>query len=318
MIPSKWWIAVCGCVLAVLWGCESGSRYEFNRRTFRFERVGPRSRPLNRTGTETAGGGQESAAGNLTEGEQIPPPATRTPANLSQRQKGVVERSRVTILYLGNETVQKKPGQQDLYVVRQTTPDKLAELLVLLYPGDGPGGSDRLRFISYAGDRVWEMARAAAPSFDVAPQKIEPGATLDVGAAGRWNLALGLIYGSDFPRRIESDARFRILSLLNQIVKDLSAPADRRWAAAVLAAALQTRYEPRDFVAASATLSQALRFTGRQDYRALVVRYHYIRQLLARGQALAARKQAQDALNYFQSQEDTNCYQFLRTIVEQK
>lgn len=312
MIRRSAIIVAWGCLAALGPGC---GQYEFNRRTFRFEQVGPRSRPAVRAGAEAPA--DASAQTNATMGEQIPPPAAKAPVRLSPRQKATFEKGKVFTLYLGDESVEKKPGQSDLYLVKQATPDKLAELLVLLFPGDGPGGSVRLRFISYSDEQTWAQAMAFASRLDVAAIRIQPGIGLPETAA-EWDLAIGLVYGSEFPRKMDPDIRFRAVSLLNHILKDPGAGAEQRWAAGILAATLQTRFEPRDLVAASATLSQTLRLTSKQDYKALVIRYHYIRQLMARGQTLTARRHAQDALNYFQGLDDTNCYRFLRTIVEQK
>ncbi len=288
-------------------GCQSNQSYEFNWRTFRFEAVGPRERPQATTARE----------GEL---EQIPPSAQKTSAQMTQKQKTVYEKGEIHRFYIGDSTTSKNTTDENIYIVKQTTPDKLAETLGLLYPGQGPGGSDRLRFLLYSDEGTWEKAKAFAARLDVAAQQVKPDGSLagDVKNLPEWDQAIGLIYGSEFPRRVDPETRVRITSLLNHVLEDPSAGTDLRWGAAIISATLNARFDPKDYIAASAALSQGLRLAGKQDYKAMVIRYHYIKQLLAREQKLTAKKQAQDFLNYFQSWENTDCYHFVRAIVEQK
>jgi hypothetical protein len=288
-------------------GCESNRSQEFNWRTFRFEAVGPRERPQKTVAKE----------GEL---DQIPPPAQKTSAQMTSKQKKVYEKGEINRLYIGDATASKDASADNLYIAKQTTPDKLAELLTLLYPGQGPGGSDRLRFLLYSDETTWEKAKAFAPRLDVAAQQIKPDGTpvVDTKTLPEWDLAIGLIYGSEFPRRVDPDIRVRVISLLNHVLEYPSAQADLRWGAAIISSNLNARFDPKDYIAASATLSQGLRLTGKQDYKAMVIRYHHIKQLLGREQKLTARKQAQDFLNYFQNWDTTDCYHFVQTIVEQK
>jgi hypothetical protein len=292
---------------AVLAGCESGRQSEFNWRTFRFETVGPRTRPQ----------GTPAKEGEI---EQIPPSAQKTSAQMTPKQKTIYEKGEIFRLYIGDPSTQSNTATGNIYIARQTTPDKLAELLVLLYPGQGPGGSDRLRFLLYSDESTWEKAKAFAPRLDAVPQtlKSDGNGTTEVKPVEDWMQAIGLIYGSEYPRRVDADLRVRITSLLNHVLEDPSANTELRWAAAVLSANLNARFDPKDYLAASAALSQGLRLVGKQDYQALVIRYHYIKQLAARDQKLAAKKQAQDSLNYFQAWEGTDCFHFMRNIVEQK
>ncbi|MFA5863615.1 MAG: hypothetical protein WC975_02905 [Phycisphaerae bacterium] len=286
-------------------GCQSGS-YEYNWRTLRFEQVGPRARYQIDVSHEKKGSAEDEDMG------QIPPPGNPSGGELTRKQQSAFAKGRLYRFYLGDQTVDKNASMPELYVVRQTTPDKLAELLSLIYPGQGPGGSDRLRFIIYADEKILEKAQSFASRLDVPAQKNKPENLSD------WDLAIGLIYGSEFPRKLDSDARFRIVSMLNRIMDDRSAQVAVRWAAGIIASDLYSRFDPRDSVAASATLSRLSKVVRGQDYKAMVVRYHHLQQLMARGQTLTAKKQAQDALNYFQKWEDTNCYQSIRNIVEQK
>ncbi len=308
-------ILLAGFVLGVSAGC---SEYEYNRRTMRFERVGPRPRPQVASGTQETAANSEADSENEPEIGQVPPPATRAPANMSTKQRRSFAKGEIYRLYIGDESSKETLSPQNLYLVKQTSPEKLAELLVMLYPAEGPGGSKRLSFLLYSNQEIWDRAKAMAPRLDVAPQQTESGKlSLNKGLTP-WDQAIGLIYGSDFPRQMDSDVRFRVTNLLNQIIKDPAEKTELRWAAGVIAGTLQTRFNPKDYVAAKALLSQAGNFARGRDFKALVIRYHYIRQLAARGQDLAAQKQAQDALNEFQTWENTYCYQSIRRMMEQK
>ena len=318
-----------GLALSLILGCQSGERYEFNRRTFRFERVGPRPRPTVASTEEPAPApGKEGEMGRIPprtgpggtfhtiNGQRISPrtePGTG-PVALTPKQKSAYVRGRVQRLYIGDPTAESTIAPENLFVPKQTTPNPVAELLVVVFPGQGPGGSDRLRYLLYSNDEVWSRAKAFVRRLDVAPLKP------DAGSDGRntWDQAIGLVYGSEFPRRMDPQVRFRAVGLLNQVMADRSADLDLRWAAGLIAANLQSRFDPKDSIAASALLSRTSELVRGSDYRALVVRYHYLRQLEARDQKLTLRKKAEECLKTYRRWEDTDCYQFIRNYLESK
>jgi len=295
----------------MLVGC---SNYEFNRRTMRFERVGPRSRPQAVSETEEP----EVTAAEEVKNGPIPERGYNPKKNMSQKQQTNFAQGEVFRLYLGDESAKSSISGQNLYVLKQASSDKLAELLGWLFVSEGPGGSKRLSFLMYSEEETWSQAKNFAPLLDVGARDLRSSQFAAAADISNWEMAIGLIYGSDFPRQLDSDVRFRATSLLNQVLKDPGEKVEIRWAAGIIASTLQARYQPKDFVAARALLSQTDELVGGQNYRSLVVRYHYINQLMARDQKLTARKQAQDTLNTFQSLSHTDCYQAIRRIVDRK
>ncbi len=285
-------VIVLSCLVGGL-ACQSS---EFNWRTFRFEQVGPRNRPLITAETE-----------DDVDMGQIPPPAQKSAPNLKPSRQSALEKGELFRLYLGDESAQPMVPSEDFYLVRNAPLDKLAELLVLLYPGEGPGGNPNKRIVIYKNEQVWEQARTFAPRLDAAAEIVG-------GESSDWAQALSLLYRSEYPRKLDATTRDKVISLFNQVIEDTSEDAGVRWAAVVLSSMLHVRFEPRDYSAAEAVLGEGENFIRGTDYRAMVMRYHHLRLLLARGQKLTARKQAMDAMNYFQNWQNTDCYDLIRMI----
>ena len=273
-------------VCLAVFGC---SDQEYNWRTMRFERVGPRSRFITKTSAE-----QNKT---LEDMGQIP-----EKAQVSPQAKPPISSLDVYRLYISDQSQQKGQGWQDFYIVRNAPPEKLAELLAMLFPGQGPGGSERTRWIVYTDDTTASKAQDFARY-------------LDASGKSNWDQALGYLYASSFPRKMDTDTRYRIVSLLNRVMADRSQKSDLRWSAGIIAANLYTYYDPKDFIAASASLAQSSGTVSKSDYKNMVVRYHQLRLLQSKGLKSSARMQAQEALSEFQKWENTDCYQFIRRFL---
>jgi hypothetical protein len=275
-------------------GCQSDSR-EFNWRTFKFEQVGPRNHP-------------RIVAEDEEFPEQIPESGMPKP-NLTAKQQTAYEKSQILRLYICSEKP-KSIAEDSYYLATQAPVDKLADLLENLFPAQGPGGSEKIRYLLYRNDVVWERAMKFASRLDVPPMD----SSIYMSGQGAWESALGLLYGSEYPRKLDPETRKRVISNLNHVVSDESADRETRWAAAILAGNLHARFDPKDFVSADATFGEASELVPGDEFESLVVRYHHIHLLVAMNQPLKAKKQAIDAMNYFQKWENTECYERLGAI----
>jgi len=171
-----------------------------------------------------------------------------------------------------------------------------------------------MRYLLYRSDSVREEALEMAVRLDVPVIALEPGQTLDTDQSS-WDLALGLLYSSDYPRKLTPAVQARAISLLNQVVENPAADRRLRWASAILAGNLHMCFEPRDYISAGAPFARASDFLPGNSYQAMVTRFHTIRLLLARNQQVAAKQLAGEALDYFQKWENTECYEYLRSLV---
>ena len=291
MRGSKWLVAA--ATLAVV-GCGP-SRWEFNWATFRFERVGPRVQASQRREglpeepKEAAESGTQGPQGSATKGEE----AAISPGRLYR-------------LYLTvEESVEGVPAES-IYVVRHAPVAILAEVLALCYPGDGPGGSPRTRYILYTDAEVWEGARRFAGRLDEGP------------AAGGWREALDALYATAFPRMLDLREHGRVVPLLRRVAGEGSADADLRWASGIILAQLCLHHEPREFAAAEAALDEAGKVMPANSYEAMVVRYHQIKLMLVRGARTQGAAKAQEALNQFRGLEHTTCYQMIRELARKR
>lgn len=291
------WMLIATVMVGVM-GCGTDSQ-EFNWKTFRWERVGPRDRP-------------RFAAADEAFPEQIPESGMVKP-HLTEKQQSAFSKSQIIRLYICEKTP-TSIGQGSYYLATQAPVDKLADLLAILYPAQGPGGSEKIRYLLYRDEAIWERAKKFAERLDEAA--IEQG-TYVVGQ-GSWPTALGLLYGSEYPRKLAPETRKRVISHLNHVIGDESADREIRWAAAVLAGNLHGRFDPKDFVSASATFVEAMGFAPGDEFEALVVRYHHIQLLMVMNQPIKAKKQAIDALNYFQRWRNTECYERIGIAAKEK
>jgi hypothetical protein len=283
-------------------GCQSG-RQEFNWKTFRFERLGPRDvyRPKAETGEPST----------LEELGTMPPPGRSTTPELSGAgRQSAYERSQICRLYISRQPPKSFAEGEYSYVAKWAPVDRLSEILVLLYPAQGPGGDERIRYLLYRSENVMEKAKAMAVRLDV--QAI--GVNEARGDISTWNLALGLLYSSEFPRKIDVNRRAHVVALLNQVIENPTEDSHMRWAAALIAGHLEMMYSPQDYVLAGASFSRSLDFTSGPSYEGMASQYHMAKLLLVRHQRISAKKQAMDALNFYQKWESTECYERLRGI----
>jgi len=201
---------------------------------------------------------------------------------------------------------------ENVYVAHHAPVEKLAELVQLLYPGKGPGGSDRVQFIVYADAGVWGSAKRFAELLDHA-------GSVESSLGQLWPDALGRLYKSNFPRKLDRQDRTLVMNMFNRIAGGQSSDPDLRWGSGVIMAHLAARYDPKDYTTASAALALADKVVRRGGYREMVIRYHRIRHLIARGRrvkAVQARAiaKAREALDAYHAFRNTSCYQMIRTI----
>jgi len=110
----------------------------------------------------------------------------------------------------------------------------MADALAALYPPELRSGSAQRPFLVFKDPAMWNAASAAAARLDVAPQKAPPADMLE--GAALFAGALGFRYAQP-RRRMEAGAAEAIVSAMQRVLDDASAPASRRWAAGMLAGA---------------------------------------------------------------------------------
>lgn len=262
-------------------GCRL-HRWDFNWHTFRFERVGRRQ----------------------TREQTVPPPARTDVAKPTPRaDRPAVEAPEgkpvAYRLYLARDSSADTLPEEIVYDVKQAPVEKLAAVIQLLYPGKGPAGSTARQCIIYNDIDVWDAAKAMAGRLD-AP----------TGDAV-WHKALAELYETQFPRKLGPQKRLRIINMLNRLARSRLADPDIRWAAAIITSHLSSRYDPKDHPTAGAALAEADRAARRGSFRAMVVRYHLVRQLIARGSKVKAIRTARDAADAYTEFRGTLCYQTL-------
>jgi len=283
--------AICILISAaviVTCGACCGPRWQYNWYTFRFERIGPRDKHRQTAGT-TARAPQP--AGNVA--QEPVAPKKRTGDGRDYR-----------LYFTAGAEVADLPAE-NVFVVRSAPVAKLAELIGLLYPGLGPGGRPEVQYIIYSDIDVWRSARGFAEQLDTRAS--------DTGSAGdMWRQAIDGLYASAFPRKLERQKRLRIVKLLNRVGRDRSANHDVRWAAAIIKSHLFVRYDPKDYSVAGAALAEAGKTVQHGDYRAMVVRYHHIKQLVAGGRKRDAVTKARRTLKDYAQFRNTSCYGMIR------
>ncbi len=293
-------------ILPVLTGGRCNChRYEFNWQTFRFERLGHRLPQIRQD--------KQTREKLVREQKTIPPKGSSYQQNnLSRKEKKVLISARLYRLYMGSKSAESAIPEENLIILRHAPTDKLAELLEMLCPGEGPGGSVRLRFILYRDPTIWEQAKQFATKLDVPVWKrgkIEP---------NNWNTAIGMIYATHFPRKLEPEMRFKILSRLNQVITEQANDIKLRWASAIIAANINSQFEPRDLIAARAYLERAEKLARGNNYLALVTKYHEIKLLQLKRNKIKMMQLCQKTLDRYRLLENTECYQIILNILRRK
>jgi hypothetical protein len=289
-------LLIAGVVMVSALGCRTESS-EFNWKTFRWEQVGPRNHP--RIIAE--------------DGELIEQMPESPKPNLTAKRQTAFAKSQIVRLYLCSKTP-TSIEEGSYYLTKNAPVDKLSDLLSILYPGEGPGGSEEIRYMLYRSDAVWERAKAFASVLDIS--SIDKGTY--VTDQGSWETALGLLYGSEYPRKLDAGTRARIVSHLTHVTQDVSADRRIRWAAAILAGNLSARFDPKDYVLADAMFGEATELSPGDEFESMVTQYHHISLLVVMKQQLRAKKQAIDALNFYQRWASTECYERISMIAAGK
>lgn len=282
-------------------GCQP-VRWEFNRETFRYERVGPRDRP----------------APVDTPATQPAVAETDSPRKPAHRQVRATKRTAIARsdgsyrlgIVQGQPSVERSEQSNYDYAAQSTSPGKLAALLVVLFPGQGPGGNETERYIIYNSAEVWREAIDFLPRLD--PAKVKPAANVPQA----WPKALNTLYASRFPVKLERQQRSEILSMLHRVLNDHTADRELRWAAGIIAAGVHSRYHPQDHLTARAALGVAERAVVGLDYQSLVVRYHRIKLLMAEGSKRQARHEVREVFREYPQFKKTACCRIMRTMTK--
>jgi len=293
------------------WTCNI-PRWEFNWRTFRFERVGPRRRPAGPVKPSTAADADAGKRKTERPAPQIPERTVPAATTDQAGELAAIEKERLYRLYLSTGKANEAVPAENTYVVRKAPVAKLAELLVLLYPGEGPGGRPDVRYVIYRNRDVWREARRFAELLDHA------GSVGETAVNRLWREALDELYATEFPRKVAPEKRFRIITALNRLINDPGVDLSIRWAAGLITGHLFSRYDPKDHLTAGASLALAGRLVRDRPFQSMVVRYHQIRQLASRGEKLKAAKLARETLDYFRGLQKTLCYQMIQHQAQRK
>jgi hypothetical protein len=281
-----------------LLGCSSATQ-EYNWQTGRFEQVGPRDVYRHPAKTERT----------LDDLGDFP----ASPAKVAKPQPTANQQNRTYRLYVGSKLPQQSQADENFYLAKQAPVSKLTEVLAVLYPGQGPGGSKDFRYMLYRNHSTLKDAVKMAALLDVAPLDFENTSKL-AGDQSHFENALGFLYGSDFPRKLDINVRAKIILLLDQVIENPALDRKLRWSAAILAGNLLARFGPRNYIRAKDNFSRASEFIPGDSYESLVAKFHSVQILMTNNQALTAKQQAMRAVNYFQNLQTTECYEYLRNI----
>jgi len=298
-------IAALGTVLG---GCQTEA-LEFNWRTFRFERVTPRSQgptaapaasqpaPATAVAPTSAKATPEAGAESVSKSQ----PAFRTWSPETDK----IKRGMLYRLHLIQDQLEPGLPPENCLVVRGVPVTKVAAVLAILCPGEGPVAGVNIQNMIYRDPAMWQEARSMAEALVPPPngKRAEP---------EPWFTALLALYQADFPRRLTPPERIKIVQPLQTMVYEPRIKVEDRWAAAVLAAHLLVRYEPKDYIAAGELLGQAELLAGGSVHRTLIVRYHEIKCRLAQGDRQSAKALADRTLEEFRGLENSTCYQSIR------
>jgi len=289
-------------------GCRT-DRYEFNPQTFKFERTYVEAYPI-------AGSGE---AGEAVEFYPAAPSKAVGAAPLPPETQPVAVQQAAATDFLQLSLATADAARPDASVVLQRAPaDKCAHLLQILYPGAGPGGTGTWAFILYSDSRIGQKARDMAHLLD--EPAVEPAEAPDAGKLSpqpAWRVAIGLIYASQFPRRVSASLRDRVRSRLDAVIDAETTAMRQRWAAALIAARLML-FEPKDTSAAAAYLQRGKSFSEADSYEAMVVRYHHLRLWKFTQPRDAFRGRLQQALRQFTRYNQSECYRLIEALSEQK
>jgi hypothetical protein len=245
------------------------------------------------------------------------PPVPKPAETVEAKEPSVGEVAQGYRLGLLNAQAQPAKGPAENedevnYRVKNAPVDKLAALLVVLYPGEGPGGSATEQFILYKSAEIGRQARQLA-------ERLDPGTFANSsGSAQTWKLAIEELYRTEFPLKLEPERRLTVVSLLHRVLNDEFADRDLRWSAGILASYLYTRYNPKDMLTARAALGFAGRLIKGDDYKTMVTKYHLIRLSELEGNKKQMKREALEALRAHKNLENTSCFQMIRELGQKK
>jgi len=303
--------------VAMAAGCSDSTRYTFNWQTFRFEAEGPRKMSASAS-TEPA-----------DESRTVPTEASYTPAERALREDNpgfarndAPARAEPVKKDASGETTpmiyrvyvtSEKPSEalpSDSTVMAARAPiDKLSESLQVICPGKGPGGSNREQYVVYSDFDGFTFSKRFAAMLDV-PSNEDSGPNVDA-----WSRAIGRLYASEFPRRLDKNIRLQVVGELSRLAEDQLIDGEKRFAAAVLGAYLCERFDPKDFRQADALLKLASKPVLDHSYLALIVRYHQIKMLHTQAKNLQATNLARQTLAEFSSMSESTCYQDIQAML---
>lgn len=291
--PLFMWFIAFG-ITATIPAC-SRNQHQFNPHTFRFERTGVRQTPVAR---QSSADKSPSSPGPGSDAASEAAPAI-----------GQYYRLYLVAADHPNSTAQG-------YKLRYAPTDKCAELVNLLYPGFGPGGSNKVMYILYSRQDAWQSAYRIIEDMDLPAVEPPVGNTTEqVPASQTWARAVGLIYSSKYPRTVDQQLRESINDLLARTVDNKSQPAQIRWAATIIAGQMLT-FDPPDYTAAVDLFSTAETLAAGNSYKEMVARYHQLRARRDIHGKGSIKQQLNESLRQFDKYRQSQCYQSMAALTE--
>lgn len=310
---------ICAVVGVLAVGCsDNTTRHTFNWQTFRFEAEGPRktASPAS-TSSESSSESSASLEPSYTPAEQAlrndNPGFARNdePARAEPVKKSSMSESTPMIyrVYITADKPSDALPSDSVIVAARAPIEKLSELLQVICPGKGPGGSSRVQYVVYSDFDGFTLGKRFATMLD-APSNEDGGPNVDT-----WQRAIGRIYASEFPRRLDKDIRVQAVNELSRLADDQLADSEKRFAAAVLGAYLCQRFDPKDFRTAETLLTTASKSVPAGSILSLIGRYHQIRMLHTQGKTLQATNLVRQTLTEFSSMSESTCYQDIQQML---
>ncbi len=228
-------------------------------------------------------------------------------AGLSERSQRAIEQGRVYRLYIASSDAKISVPEENLYIVKNAPPEKLAEILSLLFPAEGPGRSPNMSFLLYKNQDVWTKAIDFASKLDVS----------DASAVGDpWQNGLALLYKSKFPRKLSPQDRYKITLQMNRVLNDTKRNSEIRWASGIIIAALNVRFSPKDYTLAGATLGLSSRIISEENYEMMVIQYHQIVELSLQGKKTQSQAYARETLDTYRNWSNTACFELIADYIK--
>jgi hypothetical protein len=211
---------------------------------------------------------------------------------------------------LSETAVAQTTGNISRLQVHHARASHLAEVLEMLLPGLGRGGTEQRYYLLYESKTVWSLAAHFAALLDAEP--VDPG-TVTAASTPEATFAagVGLILSS---RRLSTEQVRRAETLLVAVAQAESAERSMRWASAMLAGRLlsEARFERFDFDGATEHFLIAQSYSQPTSFPqmvAVLARADMHQQI---GQAGEAQKLRVRVMNEYANHADTNVYRRIR------